>query len=120
VRAGWYRPLYLHHLLAGLEGSGRPVVSQRRIVGQSITTGTAFEKRMVVNGVDRASVEVAAKPPYAIPNIHVEVHIVPSAERPTGVGEPAIPAIAPAVANALFAATGQRLRGLPLRFSAKV
>jgi isoquinoline 1-oxidoreductase beta subunit len=45
----------------------------------------------------------------------VEVYIVPSAEPPTGVGEPATPVIAPAVANAVFAATGQRLRQLPLR-----
>jgi isoquinoline 1-oxidoreductase beta subunit len=43
----------------------------------------------------------------------VEVHIVPSAERPTGVGEPGVPPIAPAVANAVFAATGRRLRVLP-------
>ncbi|MGF1548125.1 MAG: molybdopterin cofactor-binding domain-containing protein [Thiotrichales bacterium] len=48
----------------------------------------------------------------------VEVHIVPSAAPPTGVGEPATPVIAPAVANALFAATGQRLRQLPLRLGA--
>jgi isoquinoline 1-oxidoreductase beta subunit len=44
----------------------------------------------------------------------VEVHIVPSAEKPTGVGEPATPVIAPALANALAAATGKRLRNLPL------
>ncbi|MDE2148577.1 MAG: xanthine dehydrogenase family protein molybdopterin-binding subunit [Gammaproteobacteria bacterium] len=43
----------------------------------------------------------------------VEVHIVPSAEHPTGVGEPGVPPSAPAVANALAAATGQRLRKLP-------
>ncbi|MGF1546369.1 MAG: molybdopterin cofactor-binding domain-containing protein [Thiotrichales bacterium] len=48
----------------------------------------------------------------------VEVHIVPSSAPPTGVGEPATPVIAPAVANALFAATGQRLRQLPLRLHA--
>jgi isoquinoline 1-oxidoreductase beta subunit len=45
----------------------------------------------------------------------VEVHIVPSTEPPTGVGEPATPVIAPALANALAAATGRRLRKLPLR-----
>jgi isoquinoline 1-oxidoreductase beta subunit len=45
----------------------------------------------------------------------VEVHIVPSDERPTGIGEMGVPPIAPAVANAVYAATGKRLRRLPLR-----
>jgi isoquinoline 1-oxidoreductase beta subunit len=45
----------------------------------------------------------------------VEVHIVASTDRPTGVGEMGVPPIAPAVANAVFAATGRRLRSLPLR-----
>jgi isoquinoline 1-oxidoreductase beta subunit len=45
----------------------------------------------------------------------VEVYIVPSDEKPTGVGEPGVPPIAPAVANALAAATGKRLHNLPLR-----
>lgn len=44
----------------------------------------------------------------------VEVHIAPSREPPSGVGEPGVPPIAPAVANAVFAATGKRLRRLPL------
>jgi isoquinoline 1-oxidoreductase subunit beta len=43
----------------------------------------------------------------------VEVHIVPSLEAPTGVGEPGVAPIGPAVANAVFAATGKRLRILP-------
>jgi isoquinoline 1-oxidoreductase beta subunit len=44
----------------------------------------------------------------------VEVHIIASNESPGGVGEPGVPPIAPAVANALFAACGARLRSLPL------
>jgi isoquinoline 1-oxidoreductase beta subunit len=48
----------------------------------------------------------------------VEVHIVPSRERPGGVGEPGTPPIAPAVANAVAALTGQRLRELPLKLRA--
>ncbi len=44
----------------------------------------------------------------------VEVHIVPSETAPTGIGEPGVPVLAPAIANAVFAATGQRLRALPL------
>ncbi len=47
----------------------------------------------------------------------IEVYIVPSSESPRGVGEPGVPPIAPAVANAVFAATGKRLRSLPLRVS---
>jgi isoquinoline 1-oxidoreductase beta subunit len=43
----------------------------------------------------------------------VESHIVPSTEALGGVGEPCVPPIAPAVANAIFAATGKRLRRLP-------
>jgi isoquinoline 1-oxidoreductase beta subunit len=47
----------------------------------------------------------------------VEVHIVPSAQPPSGVGEPATPVIAPAVANALASVTGQHFDRLPLTLS---
>ncbi|MCX7141582.1 MAG: xanthine dehydrogenase family protein molybdopterin-binding subunit, partial [Proteobacteria bacterium] len=45
----------------------------------------------------------------------IETDIIPSTEHPEGVGEPGTPPIAPAVANAVFALTGQRLRELPLK-----
>jgi isoquinoline 1-oxidoreductase beta subunit len=47
----------------------------------------------------------------------VEVHIVASTEAPGGVGEPGLPPLAPAVVNAVYAATGKRLRKLPLRLA---
>jgi isoquinoline 1-oxidoreductase beta subunit len=45
----------------------------------------------------------------------VETYIVPSSEPPTGVGEPGVPVIIPAVLNAVYAATGKRIRRLPLQ-----
>jgi isoquinoline 1-oxidoreductase beta subunit len=74
MRAGWYRPLYLHRLRARLDADGRPVGWEHRIVGQSIMAGTPMAGRMIEDGVDRTSVEGAADLPYAIPNLAVELH----------------------------------------------
>ncbi len=56
---------------------------------------------------------------YPMLRIHempaVDVHIVPSEERSTGVGEPGVPPVTPALCNALFALTGKRIRRLPIR-----
>ena len=54
-------------------------------------------------------------PPYIVDApVAVDVHIVPSAEAPTGCGEPPVPVISPAVVNALARLTGKRYRSLPL------
>jgi len=55
-------------------------------------------------------------PPYiSDPPVAVDVHIVPSSERPSGCGEPPVPVISPAVVNALARLTGKRYRSLPLK-----
>jgi isoquinoline 1-oxidoreductase beta subunit len=74
MRAGYYRPMYVHKLEAGLDADGNPVAWQHRIVGQSIVAGTAFEGGLVKDGVDVTSVEGASNLPYAIPNISVDLH----------------------------------------------
>jgi isoquinoline 1-oxidoreductase beta subunit len=54
-------------------------------------------------------------PPYIVDApVAVDVHIVPSTEKPTGCGEPPVPVISPAIANALSKLTGKRYRSLPL------
>lgn len=65
------------------------------------------------NGVVQQSNFSDYTPAYMAQCPIVDVYVVPSADTPTGVGEPPVPPIAPAVANAVAALTGQRLRKLP-------
>lgn len=55
---------------------------------------------------------------YQTPKI--EVVVLPSFEKPGGVGEPGVAAVAPALANAIFAATGEPVRSLPLKHSFRI
>src|SRR5207302_5715766 len=57
---------------------------------------------------DYAMIRMTDAPP-------IEVYLVPSTEAPTGIGEPTVPVIATAICNAIFSATGKRVRRLPIR-----
>ncbi|MEQ1697640.1 MAG: xanthine dehydrogenase family protein molybdopterin-binding subunit [Hyphomicrobiaceae bacterium] len=76
IKGGYYRPIYLHRVRAGLDTAGNVVAWHHRIVGQSILAGTPFEGQMVKGGIDATSVEGASTLPYAIPNLSVELHSV--------------------------------------------
>ena len=69
--------------------------------------------------LDKGRVRQANFDTYRVMRINeapvIEIAIVNSTEKPGGIGEPATALIGPAVANAVFAATGKRLRTLPLR-----
>jgi len=73
MRAGYYRPANYHALRAGLDAGGNLVAWHHRLVGQSIVSGTPYEKWMK-DGIDPLSVDGASDLPYAIANVHVDVH----------------------------------------------
>lgn len=74
MRAGYYRPIYVHKISATLDKKGMPSAWHHTIVGQSIATGTAFEGNMIKGGVDATSVEGANNLPYKIPHLQVDLH----------------------------------------------
>jgi len=74
IRGGYYRPMYVHRVEAGLDGQGKLVAWNHTIVGPSIIAGTAFEPMMMKEGIDPTSVEGVADTPYAIPNMQVQLH----------------------------------------------
>ncbi len=92
------------------------------IVEQQIQGGIVFGLTAALKGeitIDRGRVEQENFHQYDVLRIDemplVEVHIVPSQNAPGGIGEAGTPTIAPAVANAIFRATGKRIRRLPIR-----
>jgi isoquinoline 1-oxidoreductase beta subunit len=64
IRGGWYRPAYVHRVRVGIDATGSPVAWDHVVAGQSILTGTPFEKFAVKDGIDASSVEGLADSPY--------------------------------------------------------
>jgi isoquinoline 1-oxidoreductase beta subunit len=94
------------------------------IVAQQVEGSVIFALSACLHGAITfrdSRVEQSNFPSYEMVRLReaplVETWIVPSEAPPSGVGEPATPPLAPAVANALFTLTGQRLRTLPLRLA---
>ncbi len=73
VRGGYYRPMHLHRVEIAHDGKGKVLAWKHVIVGQSITSGTAFESFTVKNGVDSTMVEGVAGSAYPFP-IALEIH----------------------------------------------
>jgi CO/xanthine dehydrogenase Mo-binding subunit len=78
-------------------------------LGNALRAKITIEKGRVVQGNfdDYAPLRMEETPT-------VEVYAIPSAEVPTGIGEPSVPPIAPALCNAIYAATKKRIRALPI------
>ncbi len=73
MRAGRYRPAFIHKMTAALDDSGNLIALRDTLVGQSIAKDSFMEKGLVKNGVDVLSVEGIANQPYAIPNLRVDL-----------------------------------------------
>ncbi|MBH0236235.1 xanthine dehydrogenase family protein molybdopterin-binding subunit [Methylobrevis sp. L22] len=74
IKGGYYRPMYLHKVRAGIAADGTVSGWEHRIVGQSIFTGTAMEQMVVKDGIDAASVEGIDDTTYDLPGLRVELH----------------------------------------------
>ena len=93
-------------------------------VAQQIESAVVFGLSAALGGrIDIAQGRVRQSNFHDVPALRIdacpviETHIVPSTEPPEGLGEPGLPPLAPAVAGAVFALTGQRLRSLPLQLT---
>jgi isoquinoline 1-oxidoreductase beta subunit len=97
------------------------IVVNPNIVAQQVESSVVFGLSAALGGeitLKDGRVQQGNFGDYPVLRMHeaplVETVIVPSMEPPEGMGEPAVPPVAPAVANAVFKLTGQRLRALPL------
>jgi isoquinoline 1-oxidoreductase beta subunit len=97
------------------------VVVHPQGVAQQVESSVVFGLSAALHGridIENGAVKQRNFPDYPLLTLAqtpiIETHTVRSERAPTGMGEPAVPPLAPALANALFALTGQRLRELPL------
>lgn len=81
MRGGWYRPLYVHTVKAGLDGNGELLAWQHAVVGQSIMAGTPMAAT-IKNGVDSTSSEGVWPTPYRIPAMTAELYSPAQDARP--------------------------------------
>ncbi|MFM0513583.1 xanthine dehydrogenase family protein molybdopterin-binding subunit [Paraburkholderia sp. RL17-373-BIF-A] len=72
IKGGYYRPMHLHHARIGFDERGKVLAWDHVIVGQSITSGTAFEEFQVKNGIDATATE-GMRHPYPLP-MRLTVH----------------------------------------------
>jgi len=109
----------LHRVVCVID-CGLPV--NPNLVKQQMESGIVFGLSAALYGdisITKGQVQQSNYHDYQVLRINecplIETDIIASREQPEGVGEPGTPPIAPAVANAVFALTGQRLRALPLK-----
>ncbi len=115
--------LVVHKIVAAIDCG---VVVNPRGIAQQVESGAIWALSNLMNEITFANgraqqtsfsdfpvLRISASPAV------IETHLVPShGEQPFGIGEPVVPAVIPAVLNALFAATGKRIRRLPMRLDA--
>jgi len=92
------------------------------IIRQQLESGVVYGMAAAMKGaitLEKGRVQQANFNNYEVTRIdempRIEIHIVPSTEAPGGMGEASTPGTAPALANAIFRATGKRIRSLPIR-----
>ncbi|MBB3008600.1 xanthine dehydrogenase family protein molybdopterin-binding subunit [Cupriavidus alkaliphilus] len=108
----------VHRVTAGVHANRvvNPLSAEAQIQGACVF-GLAMTRPGFAIEIENGAVKNSNFPDYPPPRITdapvVDVFFVPSQDNPTGLGEPGVPPIAPAVANALFTLTGKRQRQLP-------
>ncbi len=113
---------HVHRVTAGVHANRvvNPLSAEAQVQGACVF-GLAMTRPGFAIDIENGVVKNSNFPDYPVPRITdsppVDVFFVPSQDPPTGLGEPGTPAIAPAVANALFTLTGKRQRQLPFVLS---